>query len=121
MTARRFNLLREKDETGMSGTGTVASGVVLPNGQAVLWWNPGPSYSVGVYQSLNDLLYIHGHGDRRTTKAEWVDHLCPLGAPGVPDCLCPGGPTVVWEPEALCPHDNFPGRCPHCSQGTGRT
>lgn len=49
------------DETGMSGTGKVAEGVILPTGVTVMWWIV-PPYSVGVYPSAEALVELHGHG-----------------------------------------------------------
>ena len=58
-----FFLRREEDETGVSGVGHVADGVVFPNGKAVLCWL-GELSSVGVYSSLADLEKIHGHNGK---------------------------------------------------------
>lgn len=63
---RRFHLDRRVDESGMSGTGRVAEGVELPNGVCVMWWLR-PPYSIQMYQSVADLVQVHGHGKKRTT------------------------------------------------------
>jgi len=63
---RRFYLDRKVDESGMSGTGKVAEGVVLPNGLAVMWWLVPPN-SIQIYSSIFDLEHIHSHG-KGTTK-----------------------------------------------------
>ncbi len=68
---RRFYLDRVIDESGMSGLGKVSEGVVLPNGVAIMWWLV-PPHSVQMYQSINDLHFIHKHGKRNTTKLVWV-------------------------------------------------
>lgn len=65
---RNFLLYRGEDETGISGTGLVAEGVEFYNGQCVLQWLTKPG-SIGVYNSLEDLLVIHGHQGK--TKAIW--------------------------------------------------
>jgi hypothetical protein len=69
----RFNLYRTKDETGSSGIGVVAQGVVFKNGKTVLCWLNGISgiSSIAIYESLDDLLKIHGHGG--TTGIEMLD------------------------------------------------
>lgn len=67
---RRFNLNRIEDETGISGTGIVAEGVVFANGKAALSWRTSHT-SVAVYDSMFALEAIHGHGGR--TRIEWVD------------------------------------------------
>ena len=57
---RRFILVRIKDLTGVSGTGTVAEGTVFTDGMSVIHWLREP-YSTGVYQTLDDVIAIHGH------------------------------------------------------------
>lgn len=69
-TARRFYLVREVGETGMSGVGRVAEGVELPNGVAVMWWLV-PEYCVSVYKSVKELHAIHKHGKSNTTELVW--------------------------------------------------
>lgn len=64
---KKFFLNRISDESGMSGVGRVAEGVILPNGTAVLWWLL-PPFNVGIYHSVNDLQHTHGHGEKYTTK-----------------------------------------------------
>lgn len=59
--ARRFILKRDIDPKGMSGTGTVAEGVEFTDGSCVMkWLSVIPS--VGHYQSVKAIEYIHGHG-----------------------------------------------------------
>jgi len=67
----RFLLVREEDETGVSGTGIVAEGVKFTNGQCVLSWLTEFS-SVAVYPSDEEIVKIHGH-DGRTTIAWCTD------------------------------------------------
>ena len=57
---RRFLLIRERDVTGVSGTGIVAEGAEFTSGLAVLRWLREP-YAVGVFQTVEDLIAIHGH------------------------------------------------------------
>lgn len=72
-TSRRFNVFRVIDETGYSGTGVVAQGIVFGNGKVVLCWLNGNSgvSSIAIYESETDLLKIHGHGG--TTGIEFLD------------------------------------------------
>ena len=75
---RRFNLVRHQDESGVSGTGVVAVGIVFPDGFAQLQWlnhenndirtrrNGLASYPGGI----EDLMEIHGHDG--ATTVEWV-------------------------------------------------
>jgi len=68
--ARRFVLEREEDETGLSGTGTVAWGVVFPDGAAVTRWN-APIAQTCVWRSVDDIEYVHGHLGK--TKIVYLD------------------------------------------------
>ena len=67
---RRFQLVREEDESGVSGIGIVAEGCQFTEGKCVLAWLTQHK-SVAVYDSLQDLEAIHGHGGR--TRVVWVD------------------------------------------------
>ena len=64
---KKFYLNRLIDESGMSGLGKVAEGIITPNGMAVMWWLVKP-HSVQMYQSIEDLEWIHGHGQKKTTE-----------------------------------------------------
>lgn len=58
---RLFYLNRRVDESGVSGTGIVAHGVLFHDGTAVMRWNTDKS-STAIYNSIDDLMGIHGHG-----------------------------------------------------------
>lgn len=65
----RFHLLRTVDPSGVSGTGLVAEGVEFSNGGCVIHWF-GPHQSIVVWESIADVLAIHGHdGD---TTIQWL-------------------------------------------------
>jgi len=55
-----FWLERVEDDSGVSGTGRVAEGVVFSNGWCALTWLTGYT-SVALYQSIEDVMAIHGH------------------------------------------------------------
>ncbi|MFE4527047.1 hypothetical protein ACFRMO_07595 [Streptomyces anulatus] len=57
---RRFHLDRHEDATGVSGTGTVAAGVIFHDGTVAMRWMTGLS-STAIYSSIDDVLTIHGH------------------------------------------------------------
>ena len=57
-----FRLNRIKDVSGVSGVGIVAYGTEYPNGKVTLAWMGNPS-SVGVYDSMKQVVEIHCHGD----------------------------------------------------------
>jgi hypothetical protein len=67
---RRFVLEREEDASGVSGTGTVAEGVVWTSGYVSLTWL-SPLLSIGNYHSLDVMLKVHGHGQK--TKVRFLD------------------------------------------------
>lgn len=70
-----FKLIRDVDITGRSGTGIVAEGVVFSDGLAVLHWLREP-YALGVYESLDALISVHGHEGR--TRIEFREHSISL-------------------------------------------
>lgn len=56
--ARLFTMVRNGDETGVSGTGIVADGIEFPNGMvAVCWRSKTPS--VNVYRSFVEFKHVH--------------------------------------------------------------
>lgn len=67
---RRFELIRHEDPTGVSGVGMVAEGVEFVDGLVVLRWNTAHK-STALYDSIRDLLALHGHGGRTTVR--WID------------------------------------------------
>jgi len=66
-----FRLLRLEDETGLSGTGQVAEGVVFGNGKVVVAWGGALAVpSVAVFDSIEQVKKVHGHGGK--TRIEWA-------------------------------------------------
>jgi hypothetical protein len=61
----RFHLHRREDESGVSGTGVVAEGAQFSDGRCVLHWLTAVS-SIAIYDSIDDLVAIHGHGGKTT-------------------------------------------------------
>ena len=55
-----FELHRDADETGISGTGIVAQGVEFDDGTCVIRWLTA-TRSTATYGSMDDLRAIHGH------------------------------------------------------------
>lgn len=60
---QEFYLVRIEDETGISGTGLVARGVVFPSGRVVMEWQTFHS-SICHYNNINDIEAIHGHNGK---------------------------------------------------------
>jgi hypothetical protein len=71
MSFRRFVLDRKVDISGVSGTGIVAQGVEFDNGKCAVTFVRGPVCSVICYDSLEDVLRVHGHDN--TTELHFVD------------------------------------------------
>lgn len=67
---RRFVLVRDVDASGVSGTGVVAEGIQWSSGKAAMNWRSEVPSS-GVYDSIEDVLTVHGHGG--ATRIEWLD------------------------------------------------
>lgn len=60
---KTFKLVRNEDETGISGTGVVAEGVEFSNGMCAMTWLTS-MHSVAVYPNVRQLEAIHGHNGR---------------------------------------------------------
>jgi hypothetical protein len=67
---RRFQLVRDVDETGVSGIGVVAEGVEFGDGTVAMRWATGTA-STGVYDRIGDVEKIHGH--QGATRVEFID------------------------------------------------
>lgn len=67
---RRFRLLRNADESGVSGTGYVAEGVQFTDGTCILHWT-SVTPCTAIYRSPVELTHIHGHGGK--TEIVWID------------------------------------------------
>lgn len=68
--ARRFELYRYRDPSGVSGTGVVAQGCCWLTGKVSLQWL-GATPSISTWDSLREVLAVHGHGG--STVVRWID------------------------------------------------
>jgi hypothetical protein len=59
----KFHLNRVEDESGISGTGRVAEGVIFSNGWCSLVWLTAHT-SCAFYTSIDEVRAIHGHGGK---------------------------------------------------------
>lgn len=76
MTARRFELHRDWDVSGVSGTGKVAEGVQFSSGRVALEWDSEfPTSVVFHTRGMESVEAVHGHGG--ATRIVWLD---PQGA-----------------------------------------
>lgn len=64
-----FELHRDEDETGISGTGVVAQGVVWADGTVAMRWIVGEHRSTVIWPDIDAVEAIHGHGGR--TRIVW--------------------------------------------------
>lgn len=64
-----FVLTRIEDESGVSGTGDIAEGVVFSDGTAVLRWVSAYK-STAIYDSIDTLIAIHGHDGKTVVDYE---------------------------------------------------
>lgn len=65
---RTFTLERIEDETGISGTGTVAQGAEFDDGVVALRWIVGEHRSTVIWPSMTAVEAIHGHGGRTVVR-----------------------------------------------------
>jgi hypothetical protein len=67
---RLFELHRDIDSSGVSGTGIVAQGVEFDNGQCAMSWLSQWT-SVALYPDIETLEAIHGHNGN--TRVVWLE------------------------------------------------
>lgn len=65
---RAFQLHRDEDVSGVSGTGIVAEGVEFSDGRVVIRWL-SETRSTVVWDSIEDALLVHGHDGRTRVAA----------------------------------------------------
>ena len=68
---RRFELHRDQDITGVSGTGVVAEGVLFSTGWVALTWLTVVN-SLVFYPAIENVEKIHGHDGK--TRIVWLDN-----------------------------------------------
>lgn len=69
---RRFELHRDEDVTGISGTGRIAEGVLFTGDVVALrWLSEWPTSVVFHDRGLAAVEAVHGHGGR--TRIVWLD------------------------------------------------
>lgn len=74
--ARRFELHRDVDETGVSGTGVIAEGVQFSDGCVALrWLSDWPTSVVFHERGMEAVEAVHGHGGK--TRVVWLDGIEP--------------------------------------------
>jgi hypothetical protein len=98
---RRFEIIREEDESGVSGTGLVAQGIEFDCGKVALTWISHLG-TVAVYDNVTTVKKVHGHGGKtRLVFLDKDDH---------EDETISNGEQVIPEVPDICPS----GLGPHC-------
>ena len=68
---RRFELVRDEDLSGVSGTGIVSEGVQFTDGKVALRWVVGGARSTSLWDSMRDMVQVHGHDG--ATVVRWIE------------------------------------------------
>lgn len=59
-TIKEFYLMRKKDVNGISGTGVIARGVILPSGKCVMEWQTIHP-TITIFANIDEVKFLHGH------------------------------------------------------------
>jgi hypothetical protein len=100
---RLFQLIREADVSGVSGTGHIADGVVWSDGTVTVQWLGDWPTTQDHPKGISSVEHIHGHGG--ATWIEWVDQ------DSVRDHLDTAAFEIVRE--LVCCEDGPPPGSPH--------
>ncbi|WP_143662383.1 hypothetical protein [Streptomyces sp. Amel2xC10] len=68
-----FVLRRDRDLSGVSGTGIVADGVLFPDGQAAIHWRGKWALTTPHPDGIASIIDIHDHGGRGDLHIIWAD------------------------------------------------
>lgn len=68
----QFRLNRFIDESGVSGTGIVLHGVVMPSGKVAVEWRL-PMPTITIYESMDQFRAIHLDRHPGCSMIEWLD------------------------------------------------
>lgn len=63
MPIRVFHIIRDEDESGVSGTGLVAEACEFSDGTVIVRWR-GDQPSTNIYNNFKQVENIHGHGGK---------------------------------------------------------
>lgn len=108
ITHRRFELHRDVDVSGISGTGVVAEGVAFTDGVVALRWRSAWPTSVVFHDKGMDAVEaVHGHGG--ATRIVWLDE-----GPAALFFACPQCGRTSYHPT-----DRAEGYCGACHDWTG--
>lgn len=71
MTTRRFELHRDIDLSGISGTGLIAEGVLFSDGAVTLRWLSTYPTTANHDRGMASIEHVHGHCG--ATRVVWID------------------------------------------------
>ncbi|MET9081409.1 hypothetical protein ABZX77_05810 [Streptomyces sp. NPDC004237] len=70
---RPFVLRRDRDLSGVSGTGIIADGVLFPDGQAAIHWRGKWALTTPHPDGIDSIMDIHDHGGRGELHVIWPE------------------------------------------------
>lgn len=73
---KRFQLNRWDDESGISGTGVVLRGVIMPSGKVVIEWRE-PMTTITIYENIDMFRKIHVDSHPGCSEIQWIDEHVP--------------------------------------------
>ncbi|MFJ4365104.1 hypothetical protein ACIP4S_13230 [Streptomyces chartreusis] len=71
---RPFVLRRDRDISGVSGTGIIADGILFPDGHAAIHWRGKWALTTPHPEGMDSILAIHDHGGQGDLHVIWADH-----------------------------------------------
>ena len=93
---RVFQLVREEDESGVSGTGVVAQGVEFDNGMVAFSWI-SPHIKIDIALNIKTVGKVHGHEGK--TRVVWIFDTDPADTVS-DEVVVPEDKTEEKPPEA---------------------
>lgn len=70
---RTFKLYRDKDVSGVSGTGLICEGVLFSDGHSAVHWLGQWPLTTAHPEGLSSVFAIHDHGGRGDLRLVWDD------------------------------------------------
>jgi hypothetical protein len=80
---RPFVLRRDRDISGVSGTGIVIDGVLWPDGQAAIHWRGKWALTTPHPDGMDSILDIHDHGGQGDLHVLWADEVAAARREGL--------------------------------------
>ncbi|MFE6362933.1 hypothetical protein ACFVP3_23405 [Streptomyces sp. NPDC057806] len=84
---RPFVLRRDRDISGVSGTGVILDGVLWPDGQAAIHWRGKWALTTPHPDGMDSILDIHDHGGQGDLHVIWADEVAAARREGLADIV----------------------------------